>query len=151
MNVSMCATVKSNFPKGKERGSRRSPSEPGSRWRALFVSLLFLSPAAWTDDFPTVEVVGNVLNCMSEHGGQSVENLYACACRLDYIAGQMDFETFDQAATFERYRRMPGEKGGIFRENEEAEDLVSRLQKVRAEAARRCPLVKRVATPATDS
>jgi len=107
-----------------------------------------LAAAAETNDYPTLDRVGYVLNCMQEHGGQSVENLYACVCRIDFIASQMPFETYEDASTFDRYRRMPGEKGGIFRDNEQAESLLAQLDKTTLEAGKRCPLVRRsVARP----
>lgn len=96
-------------------------------------------------DFPTIEVVGYVLNCMSGEGGQSVENLYSCACRIDYISARMDFNTYDSANTYRRYRRMPGEKGGVFRENKDADQLIGKLEEHEAGAARACPIVKRSA------
>ena len=94
-------------------------------------------------DFPTIEVVGYVLNCMSEHGGQSTENLYSCSCRIDYLSERMDFATFDDASTYRRYRRMPGEKGGIFRENKDADRLIGELEEHESGAERTCPIVKR--------
>lgn len=94
-------------------------------------------------DFPTIEVVGYVLNCMSDGGGQNLENLYSCACRIDYISARMDFNTYDSASTYRRYRRMPGEKGGVFRENQDADQLIGKLEEHEAGAARACPIVKR--------
>ncbi|MCZ6771966.1 MAG: hypothetical protein O7G83_08275 [Proteobacteria bacterium] len=94
--------------------------------------------AASANDYPTLERVDHVLTCMKTHGGQTVDNLYACSCEIDIIAQQMDFEDFSEARTFEIYRRMPGEKGGIFRDSERAEVVVGELDKARADANKRC-------------
>jgi len=115
---------------------------------ALATSAQVYAEATADTRFPTVDVVGHVMNCMQDNGGQTTENLYACACRLDVVANEMTFEDYELASTYERYRRMPGEKGGLFRESVRSDELVQRLQQARAEAVKRCPLVKRSAKPA---
>lgn len=94
--------------------------------------------SATANEFPTLERVDHVLTCMKGHGGQTVDNLYACACEIDIIAQQMNFEDFTEARTFEIYKRMPGEKGGIFRDSERAEVIVGELDEARADAEKRC-------------
>ena len=101
----------------------------------LIAALPFVASA---NDYPTLERVDHVLTCMKTHGGQTVDNLYACSCEIDIIAQQVNFEDFTEARTFEIYRRMPGEKGGIFRDSERAEVVVSKLDKARADAKKRC-------------
>ena len=101
----------------------------------LIAALPFVASA---NDYPTLERVDHVLTCMKTHGGQTVDNLYACSCEIDIIAQQVNFEDFTEARTFEIYRRMPGEKGGIFRDSERAEVVVSELDKARADAKKRC-------------
>lgn len=93
--------------------------------------------------FPTLELVGYVLNCMSDHGGQTVENLYSCSCRVDYLSAHMSFEAYQNASTYRRYRGMPGKRGGMFRENDDAEQLVSELEEHEVMAERSCPIVRR--------
>lgn len=101
----------------------------------LIAALPFVASA---NDYPTLERVDHVLTCMKTHGGQTVDNLYACSCEIDIIAQQVNLEDFTEARTFEIYRRMPGEKGGIFRDSERAEVVVSKLDKARADAKKRC-------------
>ena len=83
-------------------------------------------------------------------GGQTIDNLYACSCEIDIIAQAVDFEEFTEARTFEMYKRMPGEKGGLFRESERADELVDRLEAARADAKKRCFIGRdrKQATPA---
>ena len=90
------------------------------------------------NDYPTLERVDHVLTCMRTHGGQTVDNLYACSCEIDIIAQTMNFEDFTEARTFEIYERMPGEKGGIFRDSDRATVIVGELDKARANATQRC-------------
>ena len=94
--------------------------------------------AAVANDYPTLERVDHVLTCMRTHGGQTVDNLYACSCEIDIIAQQVSFEDFTEARTFEIYERMPGEKGGIFRESGRAKEIRELLDKARKDAQKRC-------------
>jgi hypothetical protein len=71
-------------------------------------------------------------------GGQTVDNLYACSCEIDIIAQAVDFEDFTEARTYEIYKRMPGEKGGLFRESERADEIGAQLEAARADAKKRC-------------
>lgn len=95
------------------------------------------------NDFPTFDRVGYALVCMDSHGGQSLETLTACSCRIDHIASKMSYAEYDEASTYHRYKNMPGKKGGIFREMERGEELVDKLNKVRDEANQACPMVRR--------
>ncbi len=99
---------------------------------------LLLPMTVLANDFPTLERVDHVLTCMKKHGGQTVDNLYACSCEIDAIAQAIPFDTYVEAKTFETYRRQPGEKGGIFRESEEGDRVMPMLKKARAEAEKRC-------------
>ena len=116
--------------------------------RQCLISLLavFASVAA-ADGYPTLERVDHVLTCMKSHGGQTVDNLYACSCEIDMIAQHMNFDDFNEALTFEKYKRMPGEKGGLFRDSERAKIVVGELEKARAEAEKRCFIGKRRKNP----
>lgn len=105
--------------------------------------------AEGTHNYPTLERVDHVLTCMVQHGGQNIENLYACSCEIDAIAEQMTFEEFTEARTYEQYRRMPGDKGGIFRETEMSDAMMKRVAEAREAADKRCFSAKRVQTPST--
>ncbi len=99
--------------------------------------------AAAANDYPTLERVDHVLTCMRTHGGQTVDNLYACACEIDVIAQQVPFDDFTEARTYEIYKRMPGEKGGLFRDNERAAEIVAELEAAREDAQKRCFIGRR--------
>ena len=89
-------------------------------------------------DYPTLERVDHVLTCMSLAGGQTVDNLYACSCEIDVIAQTVEFDDFTEARTYEMYKRMPGEKGGLFRDSERGDEIIGKLNMARAEAKKRC-------------
>ena len=97
-----------------------------------------VAPAASANEYPTLERVDHVLTCMKREGGQTVENLYSCSCEIDVIAQQMSFDDFSEARTYEIYKRMPGEKGGLFRDNERGEEITAQLEEARKDAKKRC-------------
>lgn len=107
----------------------------------LFVCLMLLAGIVGdtsANDYPTLERVDHVLTCMRLHGGQTVDNLYACSCEIDMIAQQMSLEDFTEARTYEIYKRMPGEAGGMFRDSPRGEEIIGILNAARAEAQKRC-------------
>jgi len=106
--------------------------------------LLFGASPVMADEYPTQETVRYVLNCMSELGGQTDENLYTCACRYDAIRTDMTYSDYEEGYTFERNRKMPGEKGSSFRDNKRGERLYEELLKVREKANSSCIVVKHV-------
>ena len=110
----------------------------------ILTAVLMMPLNASADDFPTMESVRYVLDCMFELGGQTEENLYACSCRHDYIASHISFDEYEQATFFQRYDQMPGKRGGLVRDNEEAPQLKKHLNEVKTEAAANCPVVKHI-------
>ena len=111
------------------------------------VLLAGLPALASANDYPTLERVDHVLTCMRTNGGQTVDNLYACSCEIDIIAQQVSFDDFTEARTYEIYKRMPGEKGGLFRDSERAKIVVGKLDAARADAMKRCFVGMKVKYP----
>ncbi len=121
-------------------------------FRIVLLLVVLPSFAAFANDYPTVERVDHVLTCMRLAGGQTIDNLYACSCEIDAIAEAVKFEDFSEARTYESYRRMPGEKGGLFRDSERGSEIVGRLDAARKDAKKRCFIgVKRNPAPSSTS
>mgnify|MGYP001297359664 CR=1 FL=1 len=106
--------------------------------RFSFLLILLVSAAASANDYPTLERVDHVLTCMRLAGGQTVDNLYSCSCEIDVIAQAVNFDDFTEARTYEIYKRMPGEKGALFRDSEQGNAITKKLEIVRLEAKKRC-------------
>ncbi len=104
----------------------------------LLMAVLGAPVAASASDYPTMDRVDSVLTCMQENGGQNIDNLQRCSCRTDIMMQQVTFEEFTEARTYEIYKQMPGDKGGIFRDNPRATELVGKLDAARADASKRC-------------
>ncbi len=110
------------------------------RLRYLIVLLLCagIVTHATAFDYPTMDRVDHVLTCMKQNGGQNIDNLWRCSCEIDAIAQQLSLEDFSTARTYEIYKNMPGEKGGLFREGTGGEDAVKKLTAAREDAKKRC-------------
>ncbi len=117
-------------------------------YQCCLAALLFVSSFVSANEYPTIETVRFVVDCMVKNGGQNEENLYACTCRYDVINAALTFAEFEQVSVYTRNKAMPGEKGGVIRDmkraTQQARDKYDQAEK---EAARACPLVKRVLNP----
>jgi Holliday junction resolvase-like predicted endonuclease len=108
--------------------------------KKLLAMVVVCGPAAGVaaHDYPTMDRVDQVLTCMKKNGGQNIDNMWRCSCEIDVIAQQLSLEDFNTARTFEIYKNMPGEKGGMFRESEDGAAAVDKLEAARKDAAKRC-------------
>ncbi|QXP91219.1 hypothetical protein [Methylococcus capsulatus] len=91
-----------------------------------------------TGDFPTLTRVEYVLQCMQEHGGQNYDNMYHCACAVDVVAKAMTADEYDQAVTFTNLFGMGGERGAVFRDPPQSEQLRKKLKDAKAAANDTC-------------
>ena len=106
--------------------------------RALSITLLLLPGAVRASDFPTQTRVEFVLGCMNEQGGQSYDTLYKCVCLIDAIAAAMTHDEFAQAQVFSQLRSTPGERGGVFRDPDQARTLIAKLAAVTESGKAQC-------------
>lgn len=87
------------------------------------------------NDFPTQARVEYVSQCMAEHGGANLDNMYHCVCAVDKIASLMNFQDYSEALTFTYMFDTPGDKGGEFRDPPKSEQLRTQLKNAQKEAA----------------
>ena len=107
--------------------------------------LFFISSFATANEYPTIETVRFVVNCMADNGGQNEENLYACTCRFDAISSALTFVEYEQVSVYVRNKEMPGEKGGVFRDTANAiQGLTDKYEETEKNANSACPIAKRV-------
>lgn len=105
--------------------------------RALFALLLFAPGAVLAHDYPTVDRVQFVLECMKNHEGK-YEYIYKCSCMIDAIAKAMPYDTFVEASSIARYAGMGGERMGVFRDSDEVRALAKKWKAVEADAKKEC-------------
>ena len=116
--------------------------------RYCLIALFFVFSHASANEYPTVEIVRFVVNCMADNGGQTEENLYACTCRFDALSSVITFDEYEMVSVYRRNKDMPGEKGGAFRDRRRStKDLRDKYDEAEKNAVSACPIAKRVIRP----
>ena len=111
------------------------------------------SPAAkpLINDFPTQARVEYVQQCMAEHGGTNLDNMYHCVCAVDKIASLMNFQDYSEALTFTYMYDTPGDKGGEFRDPPKSKILRDRLKDAKQQAETCFPVIPGKAVAPTEA
>jgi len=109
--------------------------------------LLGVPSVVAANDYPTRDRAEYVLHCLKELGRNSMDDLQTCSCRIDSIASQMPFETYGYAMTYDRNKRMTGEKGSIFRDNKSGKILSKQLAAAKETASSQCKQVVQIVAP----
>ena len=113
-----------------------------------FILLLGVSSVVVAaNDYPTGERVEYVLNCLQELGRNSMDDLQTCSCRIDSVASAMPFEIYGYAETYNRNKKMSGEKGGVFRDNESGKEFSKQLSEIEDTAKGQCKQVVQIMAP----
>ena len=111
------------------------------------VLLLGFSSMVTANDYPTRDRVEYVLNCLQEMGENTMDELQTCSCRLDSIASEVPFEIYGYAMTYNRNKRMTGEKGGVFRDNTSGKRFSKELKGAEETAKGQCIKVVHIVAP----
>jgi hypothetical protein len=90
------------------------------------------------NDYPTMDRVNYVLDCMDRHGGPRIETLTGCSCEMDQVGGKMSYTEFVDANVYMQHRDMPGDKGGVFRDMPQGKDGFAKLEAARVDAEKIC-------------
>ncbi len=90
-------------------------------------------------DYPTFARVEYVQECMLRSGGQ-LADLYKCSCAIDRIAKDLSYDEFVEMGTFARNASLAGERGGIFRDPDQAQEKTKQYRALEADAYRACGL-----------
>ncbi|MFN3986734.1 MAG: hypothetical protein ACK4KV_14660 [Rhodocyclaceae bacterium] len=80
----------------------------------LAVATLAAAPVQ-ANDFPTIERVNFVFECMRDHPGPYYEMSTKCSCALDAVAAQVSFEDYRTMHTAALANTIGGERGGYYR------------------------------------
>jgi len=113
-----------------------------------FILLLGVSSVVVAaNDYPTRDRVEYVLNCLQELGRNSMDDLQTCSCRVDSVASEIPFETYNYAVTYNRNKKMSGEKGGVFRDNESGKEFSKQLSEVEDTVRGQCKQVVQIMAP----
>ena len=116
--------------------------------KVIPLALLLGAPSVVAaNDFPTRDRVEYVLNCLQAMGRNSMDDLQTCSCRIDSVASTMSFEEYGWAVTYNRNKRMTGEKGSVFRDNKAGKRLSKQLAAANEAANGLCVQVVQIVAP----
>ncbi len=116
--------------------------------KAVPLALILGAPSlVVANDFPTRDRVEYVMNCIQGMGRNSMDDLQTCSCRLDSIASEMSFELYGYAVTYDRNKRMTGEKDGVFRDNKAGKNFSKGLKVAEDTAKGQCIKVVHIVAP----
>ncbi|CAM5337520.1 MULTISPECIES: hypothetical protein [unclassified Thauera] len=92
---------------------------------------------AVANDFPTIERVNYVLECMRDHPGPQFEMSSKCSCALDALAREVSFEDYRSMHTASLANTIGGERGGYYR-GKHWRGEVRKYQELQAKAKKGC-------------
>jgi hypothetical protein len=100
---------------------------------------------AFTDplqnDYPTLARVEYVVDCMRT-AGPAEENIYKCSCVIDRIAEKLKYDDYIEASTYSKYASTAGERGGVFRDTDDAKQKAKLYREVETGAFKSCQIAK---------
>jgi hypothetical protein len=116
------------------------------RMRALLLCIALsagvIAPASGAPpahDYPTQARVEYVNDCAARNGGK-LSQVYQCSCVIDDIANTLSYDEFVEVSTFAHYATLAGERGGIFRDSDEAKAKAKQFRELEKNAYRACGL-----------
>jgi uncharacterized protein (DUF2235 family) len=106
----------------------------------LTAALVALPGLGVANDFSTVTRVHYVQDCLSLNEGKMniYEATHKCSCVVDKLAEVFTQTQFEDANAGFQFRNLPGDRGGMFRDDTDVTDGISLFKKVHAEAYETC-------------
>jgi hypothetical protein len=101
-------------------------------------ALLMASAAACANDFPTVDRVLYVQECMRAHPGPQFEMASKCSCALDALARDVKYDDYVTLSTISKAISIGGERGGAMRDTPSLEPQAKRYRELQAKAEKGC-------------
>jgi hypothetical protein len=100
-------------------------------------ALMAASPAQ-VNDFPTVDRVLYVQECMRAHPGPPFEMTNKCSCALDALAVSVKYKDYVTMTTITKAMSIGGERGGAIRDVPSLEPQAKRYKELQAKAEKSC-------------
>ena len=105
---------------------------------AMVAGAAHAAGAATTNDFPTVERVLYVQQCMRAHPGPQFEMINKCSCVLDALASTVKYDDYVTMSTITKAISIGGERGGAIRDAPSLEPQIKRYKDLQAKAEKGC-------------
>lgn len=109
---------------------------PASGLAALI--LVAMSGIASANDFPTIERVLYVQECMRENPGQYYETVSKCSCALDALAAEVRYDDYAGMHTAALAVTIGGERGSYIRSNDSQRAEIKRFKDLQARVYKGC-------------
>jgi hypothetical protein len=111
----------------------------------LIAAILLIAVATplRANDFPTVDRVLYVQDCMRINPGPSFEMTSKCSCALDNLAGEVKYDDYVTMTTVVNAVSIGGERGGELRDNETLKPHIKRYRDLQARAYKACFITPR--------
>jgi len=104
---------------------------------AAAAAVLAAAPAI-ANDFPTVDRVLYVQDCMRLNPGSYYEMVNKCSCAIDALAREVSHEDFVTMQTITNAMTIGGERGNDLRDNDTLKPQLRRYRELRAKAEKSC-------------
>lgn len=104
----------------------------------MSATLLLAGGAAIANDFPTVERVNYVQECMRTHPGPNYEMVNKCSCALDALAKEVSHADYVQMSTASNANSIGGERGNTIRDTEMLQAKIKRFRELQTRAKKGC-------------
>ena len=101
-------------------------------------ALLTIAGAASANDFPTVDRVLYVQECMRAHPGSQFEMTNKCSCTLDAMANALKYDDYVTMSTISKAISIGGERGGAIRDAPAFETEAKRYRELQSRAEKGC-------------
>lgn len=112
--------------------------------RFFFAAALFAAATSVSaNDFPTVDRILYVQECMRAHPGSNFEMVNKCSCALDKLALKVKFDDYVTMTTIVKAVTIGGERGGDIRDNETIKPQIKRYRDLQSEVQNSCFLSSR--------
>ena len=108
--------------------------------RLLLTAALLAASAsvAQANDFPTVDRVLYVQDCMRENPGPRFEMVNKCSCAVDRLAEQVKYDDYVQMTTIVNAITIGGERGSELRDNETVKPQITRWRELQGKVKAAC-------------
>jgi len=106
--------------------------------RLALCALLLAGAVARGNEFPTVDRVLYVQECMRAHPGPQFEMTNKCSCALDALARDLTYDDYVTMSTVSKAISIGGERGGTIRDAPALEAQAKRYRELQASAEKGC-------------
>ena len=117
-----------------------TPSLPLPALCAILLATTAAQAAPAANDFPTVDRVLYVQECMRAHPGPQFEMINKCSCTLDALAKSVKYNDYVTMSTIGKAMSIGGERGGAIRDVPSLEPQLKRYRELQRKAEKACAI-----------